>query len=306
MEVSSAGAPVLCIDLGKTSARFAVLDSDREGRPHVTGGHPGAARDETGSSLLAHLADQVASLALPQYDSVGVGAAGTLTAPAAARRIAVGLRTALGRPVAVTSDIITAHAGALGGDPGVVLITGTGAVGLGLGEDGRLTRVDGWGPDIGDLGGGSWIGREAVRAVLTAAAVGANATTLTERLRPATGAVSDLVAAVAASGNPGQLLASFAPAVLEEAHAGDSVARTIVARAVEHLAETAHGAARHAPARAALLGGLVADSHFRSALERALRNRDLTPVPARGSALAGARLLALRSDLPFEEYIHRA
>ncbi|WP_275092119.1 BadF/BadG/BcrA/BcrD ATPase family protein, partial [Microbacterium sp. K36] len=63
--------------------------------------------------------------------------------------------------------MVTAHAGALDGAAGVLLIAGTGAVALGVDPSGARL-VDGWGPELGDFGSGSWLGREALRAVLRA------------------------------------------------------------------------------------------------------------------------------------------
>ena len=98
-----------------------------------------------------------------------MGAAGALTAPEAARALGEALLASL-RPerVTVTSDAVIAHAGALDGKPGVVLIVGTGVVALAIGADGALRTADGWGPWLGDEGGGAWIGAAGLRAALHA------------------------------------------------------------------------------------------------------------------------------------------
>jgi len=70
--------------------------------------------------------------------------------------------------VLVTDDAVTAHLGALGGEPGVVVAAGTGAIALGVGESGASARADGWGTLLGDDGGGYWIGRRSgARAALS-------------------------------------------------------------------------------------------------------------------------------------------
>jgi N-acetylmuramic acid 6-phosphate etherase len=98
-----------------------------------------------------------------------VGAAGALAAPEAARALGAALLTSLRTErVAVTSDAVIAHAGALDGKPGVVLIAGTGVVALAIGADGALRTADGWGPWLGDEGGGAWIGTAGLRAALRA------------------------------------------------------------------------------------------------------------------------------------------
>ncbi|MCV6971956.1 ATPase, partial [Mycobacterium bohemicum] len=106
---------------------------------------------------------------LGPVDEAIVGAAGALAAPRAARALGEALLAAMGvERVAVTSDAVLAHAGALDGaldgEPGVV----TGAVALAIGADGALRTADGWGPLLGDEGGGAWIGAAGLRAALRA------------------------------------------------------------------------------------------------------------------------------------------
>jgi N-acetylglucosamine kinase-like BadF-type ATPase len=68
--------------------------------------------------------------------------------------------------IRVDSDAMVAYAGAIGLEPGVLLIAGTGSIAIGRQPDGTMIRVGGWGPHFGDEGGGLWIGREAVRVAL--------------------------------------------------------------------------------------------------------------------------------------------
>jgi N-acetylglucosamine kinase-like BadF-type ATPase len=68
--------------------------------------------------------------------------------------------------VIIESDAFIASIGAIGVDPGVLLIAGTGSIVIGRDKDRSMFRVGGWGPHFGDEGSGFWIGREAVRASL--------------------------------------------------------------------------------------------------------------------------------------------
>ncbi|MBI4472030.1 MAG: hypothetical protein HY646_05140 [Acidobacteria bacterium] len=70
--------------------------------------------------------------------------------------------------IIVVSDGIVAYAGAIGTDPGVLLLAGTGSIAIGRTPDGTMVRAGGWGPHFGDEGSGFWIGREAIRAALRA------------------------------------------------------------------------------------------------------------------------------------------
>jgi N-acetylglucosamine kinase-like BadF-type ATPase len=67
---------------------------------------------------------------------------------------------------AVTDDASIALTGALAGQPGIVVIAGTGSIAFGRNGEGRTARAGGWGYLFGDEGGGFWIVREALRAAL--------------------------------------------------------------------------------------------------------------------------------------------
>jgi len=68
--------------------------------------------------------------------------------------------------VIIESDAFISSIGAIGIDPGILLIAGTGSIVIGRDKNRSMFRVGGWGPYFGDEGSGFWIGREAVRAAL--------------------------------------------------------------------------------------------------------------------------------------------
>lgn len=72
------------------------------------------------------------------------------------------------RVVIVNDALIALEAGAPG-EPGVVIVSGTGSIAYGRNADGQAARSGGWGYVLGDEGSGYWIGRAALRAVLRAA-----------------------------------------------------------------------------------------------------------------------------------------
>src|ERR1700739_4780597 len=176
------GSVILAVDLGKTSCRAAAGGRRAEGA-----GAPGLAGPGGGGGAQAAILAVASKLAA--VDEVIVGAAGALAAPEAARALGDALLASLSAErVAVTSDAVIAHAGALDGKPGVVLIAGTGVVALAIGADGALRTADGWGPWLGDEGGGAWIGAAGLRAALRAHDGRGPSTTLLHaaraRLRP--------------------------------------------------------------------------------------------------------------------------
>jgi N-acetylmuramic acid 6-phosphate etherase len=174
----------------------------------------------------------------------------------------------------VTSDAVIAHAGALDGGPGAVLIVGTGVAALAIGADGALRAADGWGPWLGDEGGGAWIGTAGLRAALRAFDGRGPSTALIDaasaRFGPPKTWPAQLTDAAA--------LASFAPDVL--AADDDPAALAIVSAAAESLAATVR-AVGGGPV--AMVGGLAG--------VKALRER-IDLVAPFGDALDGTRRLA--------------
>ncbi|HXM34827.1 MAG TPA: BadF/BadG/BcrA/BcrD ATPase family protein, partial [Pyrinomonadaceae bacterium] len=69
------------------------------------------------------------------------------------------------REIEVVSDADIALFGTSGGEPGVVVIAGTGSISCGINARGRRVCAGGWGPVAGDEGGGAWIARRALRAI---------------------------------------------------------------------------------------------------------------------------------------------
>ena len=262
------GAVILAVDLGKTSCRAAARGRRSEGP-----GAPGLAAP--GGMRAAETAILSVAREFDPADEVIVGAAGALAAPDAARALGDALRTSLrATRVAVTSDAVIAHAGALDGKPGVVLIAGTGVVAVAIGADGTLRTVDGWGPWLGDEGGGAWIGAAGLRAALRAHDGRGPSTTLLEAARARFGAPETWPAQFTGSA----AVASFAPDVL--AAQDDAAAMAIFSAAAEALAATVR-AVGDGPV--AMVGGLAGVEALRARLEL---------VPAAGDALDGALRLA--------------
>ena len=271
------GVVILAVDLGKTSCRAAAGGRRAEGAGAPGLAAPGGVRAAE-AAILAVVGE------FGPVDEVIVGAAGALAAPDAARALGNSLLASLrAQRVAVTSDAVIAHAGALDGEPGVVLIAGTGVVALAIGADGALRSADGWGPWLGDEGGGAWIGAAGLRAALRAHDGRGPSTTLLHAARARFGAPEtwpvQLTGAAA--------LASFAPDVL--AVPGDAAARAIVNAAAEALAATAR-ATGDGPV--AMVGGLAG---FKVLCEQ------LDLVPAAGDALDGA----LRLEAIHEPHVIR-
>ncbi|GAB3703068.1 BadF/BadG/BcrA/BcrD ATPase family protein [Mariniluteicoccus flavus] len=306
---------VLAADVGKTRCRVAVCRVGADGSEvlaqSTVAGVPGLATAP--DTTLDHLEQALAALdprALQQATAIGVGAAGARLAPGAATRLATALGIAHGRPVIVASDVLVAHLGALGGAPGTVTIAGTGAVAYHVASDGTLTMADGWGPVLGDLGGGFWFGAAGLQAALAADDGRGPATRLTERARTwaPDGSLQRLPSVIAGEGFS-RHVADFARAVLEEAEAGDRVALAVRETGVRHLVTTT-AAVADAALPVAVVGGLADNPGLAAALTSGLAERGLSTRTPLGTGLTGAALLGAYAAshgprLPHEPHLHR-
>ena len=297
------------VDLGKTRCRVLVSGSDQR-LPLVVGdgarglAEPGGVEDAV-ATVLATLA-RALSPEVAEAESICVAAAGAQTAPAAAERLARELsQRVFTKEVAVVSDAVAAHVGAMEGASGVVLAAGTGAVALGIGAEGNVCQVDGWGLTLGDDGGGAWIGREALRSVLRAHESRGRSTALSEAAEDRFGDLSGLPRVLAAERNVARTLASFVPDVLRCAESGDAETALILGRAAAAMAAATAAAAEAVQVRrVAMVGGLTDASLLIDAWRAALPD-GLEVVAATGGAVDGALTLAGRADLPHEARVVR-
>jgi len=144
-------------------------------------------------------------------------------------------------PTVVVNDALVALAAGAGDSPGVVVIAGTGSIAYGRNAGGRAARAGGWGYLLGDEGGGFWIGRAALSAVVRQFDGRGPATRLT-----------DLVLAQMQLSDPTELvhqvyyrdvqrhsIAAIASLVQQAAAEGDAVASEILSRAGTELASAA-------------------------------------------------------------------
>jgi N-acetylglucosamine kinase-like BadF-type ATPase len=139
--------------------------------------------------------------------------------------------------VVVTDDATVALSGALAGEPGVVVISGTGSIAFGRNAEGRTARAGGWGYLFGDEGGGFWIVREAMRAALRWEEGWGSPTALRSILLDATGArnMNDLMHRCYTPEFPRPRVAGLSLQVNTAAETGDPVARQILGDAAREL-----------------------------------------------------------------------
>lgn len=177
--------------------------------------------------------------------------------------------------------------GATGGDPGIVVIGGIGAVAYGEAWNGAKVSAGGWGYLFGGEGGGFWMAAEGLRAAAAAQDRIGPATLLVERARQhfARDTLNEIVADFYAGRIPRDRLATFAERVYASAIEGDVRSREIVERTGDALAELVWS--------------------VRSALPFPAESMDIAPV----GAMFGLRLVRdtfwreLQADLPLAKLV---
>ncbi|MEU8899302.1 BadF/BadG/BcrA/BcrD ATPase family protein [Nocardia sp. NPDC048505] len=222
---------VLAIDLGKTGCRASLRAEGRQIRYAEGVGAPGLAAAGGVDAARHAIGTVLETIDPPDGFALFVGAAGAASAPEAAAQLARQLAEHAGASTtAVTSDAVTAHAGALGGSPGVVLAAGTGTVATAVDDAGRFTRVDGWGPLLGDEGSGGWIGLEGLRAALRAHDGRGPHTALVAAVGECYAITpGELPSFLGQQENPALTAARFAPAVAAAATDDDTAAAIMTA-----------------------------------------------------------------------------
>jgi N-acetylmuramic acid 6-phosphate etherase len=141
----------------------------------------------------------------------------------------------LARRLEVTTDGEIALVAAFGMGPGILVSAGTGSIAYARDRHGQLHRAGGYGWQLGDAGGGYWIGRQALAAAARAHDHPDERTTLLARLLSDLGLLQfDDLVRWAASATPAQV-AALAPHVLESAEHGEVDAQHIVAAAAREL-----------------------------------------------------------------------
>jgi N-acetylglucosamine kinase-like BadF-type ATPase len=294
---------VIGIDGGGTATRVLILDERGGELARAEGGAalidwPGTPIDIETVAATVGRAATAAGIELPAA-ALCAGFAGVGREP---ERGAVeqALAGRLAERARVITDAEAAFFDAFADGPGLLLIAGTGSMGLGRAEDGREARTGGWGLLLGDEGSGYDIGLSGLRAAVRAADGRGEATELLPRLVAELGLVQPEELIPWASMAPKTAFAALAPSVCELAAAGDALAAEIVASAVASL--VAHVDALlsrlgpwSAPPGLALAGGLLAPGGpLRGALVAALAEHACVVFEREVEAVRGAARLALR------------
>ena len=214
------------------------------------------------------------------------------------------------RKLIVTTDAVTALAGATAGGQGIITIAGTGSISFGRNSAGRTARAGGWGYIFGDEGGAFDIVRQSLRAALRMEEGWGPPTALRELLMAATDSrnANDVLHRFYTDEWPRSRVATLAAQADRAAVEGDAVALEILggaATALALLAASVRGQLWRTgdAVDVAYIGGVFQSGmlleRFRLLVEMEEGNRCNPPLhgPAEGALLEAYRSVGLDPEL---------
>jgi N-acetylglucosamine kinase-like BadF-type ATPase len=203
----------------------------------------------------------------------------------------------------ITDDAEIALTGATVGEPGIILIAGTGSIAYGRNVQNKTARAGGWGYIFGDEGGAFDLARQALRAALRQEEGWGPPTALHALLLEKTGAktANDLLHRFYASFDRARI-AALAPLVSQAAEQQDQLANDILKNAATRLTWFVEGVYqsifRHGDGIAiAHIGGVFQSRPLRQYFVQNIKSAlGCVAGPPRLNPAAGALLQALRID----------
>jgi N-acetylglucosamine kinase-like BadF-type ATPase len=195
--------------------------------------------DEAAAAIMGAVERATEKAGIEVFSAACLGIAGT-DRPSGRDALMERLEIPSGR-VRMVTDAAAALAGATGGGPGVIVISGTGSIALGMNEGGETARAGGWGWRLGDEGSGYYIGNRALISALRAHDGRGRPTLLSKRISEQLnlGDVSQLIDRVYVEGMGVGEVAALALLVGEAASEGDEEAASIMKEAGEELGAAA-------------------------------------------------------------------
>lgn len=203
--------------------------------------------------------------------------------------------------IVVTSDAELAIEGAFEGGSGIIVIAGTGSIGLaGIGK-GKYERCGGWGIELDDEGSGAWIGREGITAIVRDIDGRGMKTELT-------GIFAEMFPIIDIN-NPRTIVKAYAerafeyhllaPAIMKCAVNNDEVCLEIIKRAAYHLMELPEALLKHYKNKTvpiALMGGMIDAKTllYDFLIEKIDKHKQLKLTVPKGTALDGAMAIGDR------------
>jgi N-acetylglucosamine kinase-like BadF-type ATPase len=161
----------LAVDVGGTKTDYLLADDHRELARIRTGS---IKRLRVDAPTAAHNLDQaltqltaLTGVSMSSISRTCIGTAGE-SVPLVTDWLRESFRARVSGPLILLGDVEIALDAAFPGQPGIIVIAGTGSNVAGRSHTGSITTAGGWGPALADQGSGHRIGSEALRATFRA------------------------------------------------------------------------------------------------------------------------------------------
>ncbi len=248
-------AIALGVDGGAGALRVAVRPPDGAVVHHeARGANPALIGLEPFLDRLAEAIEQALArcgLETHAVASAGLGLSG-VDRPAEIERLTRLIRARIlpgARRLWVGNDALPALRWGAGRLEGLVLIAGTGSICLAVASPARMTRVGGWGGELGDEGSGFWIGQRALQAACRMADGRLERSLLLDEILHHLGLTTPEALIPWCSGLSREAFktatASLYPVVARRAVLRDKVARNAISMGIAHLVQLTLTAERH-------------------------------------------------------------
>jgi N-acetylglucosamine kinase-like BadF-type ATPase len=240
----------IALDGGGTKTRAAICNDKGEIKAIVDGeaSNPLSRSFEDVASTIRQLISEVmkdAGVKKEEVAAVYLGLAGA-DRPEITKRLQAEFGAEWGERLLLDNDAVAALYAGTWGEPGIVLIAGTGSIAYAVTQQGKRYRTGGWGYLVGDEGSGFDLGRRAAVAVMRASD-GRGAETLLTELYLEHYQVSrpeELIACIYGASNPRKDLADTSTLVEKAARLGDPIACELISLAADDLQELASACQR--------------------------------------------------------------
>ncbi len=234
---------VLGIDAGGTKTVCLLADEAGHVIGEARGG--GANLQAAGELEVEKVLHHVMDAAIGDHDvrpaAICLGMAGVDRPEDTAAVHSIMRRVGFKARVIVVNDALVALVAGAGDAEGVVVVAGTGSIAYGRDSSGRAARAGGWGYLLGDEGGGFWIGRAALTAVVRQFDGRGPVTLLTPMIVDHLGlsTPSDLIREIYYRDVHRHVIAGLAGLVQRAMEQRDAIAAEILTRAGAELASAA-------------------------------------------------------------------
>ena len=159
------------IDGGGTSSRLVAINEKNEVIARAEGGTTNITAQSyegvyTNMQALLNKLHTTASLPPEKCQALCIGSAGASTGENASLLEKIFTSLGIKGKIKIMNDAELVLMTATGGNPGIIIISGTGSVGYAIDNNGTTHRAGGWGHLIDDGGSGYRIGMDAIKAAL--------------------------------------------------------------------------------------------------------------------------------------------